>query len=190
MAQQDWDIKPRKDTCCGCNTSFQDQQSYMSRLMFGEQGYMRDDFCDACWKQKDDGNPSYSVWRGIFKAPPPPQEEALKKETAETLLRRLIEAEDDSKRNCIFILTVMLERKKVLVEKDVQIREDGSMLRVYEHKKTGEIFLIADPRLRLDQLEQVQREVLEMLGGPKPAATADVPAGSEPAAPQPAEQPG
>jgi hypothetical protein len=52
----------------------------------------------------------------------------------------------------------------------VQKRDDGTMLRVYEHRRTGDSFVVADPRLRLDQLEQVQREVIDMLGGEKKAA--------------------
>jgi hypothetical protein len=43
------------------------------------------------------------------------------------------------------------------------------LIRVYEHKKTGETFLIPDPKLGFDQLSQVQTEVAEMLGiPPKP----------------------
>lgn len=34
---------------------------------------------------------------------------------------------------------------------------------VYEHAKTGEIFVLIDPEMRLDQLEEVQKEVAEML---------------------------
>ena len=81
-------------------------------------------------------------------------------------------AKDDfSRKNAIYILAVMLERKRVLVERDVQIRPDGVKLRIYEHKKTNEIFTIPDPALRLDELQSVQAEVNELLGiGPKKPA--------------------
>jgi hypothetical protein len=59
----------------------------------------------------------------------------------------------------------MLERKKIFVERDVQKTEDGRKLRVYEHKKTGESFLVIDPELKLDELEHVQDEVVVLLGG-------------------------
>jgi len=100
-------------------------------------------------------------------------EEALKKETAESLLRRLIEDDDESKTNVIYILGVMLERKRMLVERDIQGRDDGSLIRVYEHRQTGETFLIRDPQLAFDALEAVQTEVVAMLGwkraGERPA---------------------
>jgi hypothetical protein len=34
---------------------------------------------------------------------------------------------------------------------------------IYEQPKTGDIFTIADPNLRLDQLEEVQRDVAMLL---------------------------
>lgn len=165
---QDWDIKQRGEACCKCGTPFEDRQTYFSNLVFDEEGYTRADYCETCWPDKAESTSPYSKWQGVFRMPPPEPEEALKKETAESLLRRLMEKEDESNRNVIYILAVMLERKRVLVERDVQTRDDGTMIRVYEHRKTGETFLISDPRLRLDQLEQVQQEVIEMLGGKVP----------------------
>lgn len=162
---QDWDIKPRSDECTGCQTLFEDKQHYFAALMFNEQGYERSDFCEKCWEKIAASHSSYSIWRGLYKKPPPKPEEPLKKESAESLLRRLMEYEDRSQINIIYILAVMLERKKVLVERDVQVRDDGVMVRIYEHRKTGETFVIADPRLQLDQLETVQEEVVVMLGG-------------------------
>ena len=177
---QDWDIKPRGEECHGCKTAFDDHQRCHSVLEFGQEGYSRGDYCGTCWEEKSKMPSRFSAWSGIFKKPAPPAEEPLKKETAEDLLRKLMETEDPSKRNVIYILAVMLERKRLLVEKDVKTRDDGVMIRVYEHRKTGETFLIPDPRLGFDQLTMVQQEVAEMLGmpqrkgaaGQKPAAVA------------------
>ena len=96
---------------------------------------------------------------------PPQREEAVKKENAESLLRKLVAKENDEDLRAVFILAVMLERKKILVERDVQISEEGRILRVYEHRKTNESFLIIDPELQLDELEQVQTQVILLLGG-------------------------
>ena len=104
------------------------------------------------------------MWRGVFRLPPPPPEEPLKKENAESLLRRFMEEEDPAKENAIYILAVMLERKRLLLEQALQLREDGTLIRVYEHRLTGESFLIPDPRLRLDEIESVQEEVAVLLG--------------------------
>jgi hypothetical protein len=49
----------------------------------------------------------------------------------------------------------MLERKRQIVqtaEKEV----DGAKMLFYENKKTGEIFIVRDPELRLDEIAQMQ----------------------------------
>ena len=56
----------------------------------------------------------------------------------------------------------MLERKRMLKVKE-QIVRDGKRVFIYEQPKTGDIFTIADPDLRLDQLEAVQRDVAALL---------------------------
>ena len=56
----------------------------------------------------------------------------------------------------------MLERKRILKVKE-QIMRDGQRIFIYEHPKTGDVFTIADPNLRLDQLEMVQRDVAALL---------------------------
>jgi hypothetical protein len=104
----------------------------------------------------------------VFKLPPPPAPEALKKETAASLLRELMENKDAANQNTIYILAIMLERRRVLAERDVQTRKDGVKIRVYEHRKTGETFLIPDPCLKLSQLNEIQEEVVARLGGRDP----------------------
>ncbi len=166
MSNQDWDIKPLGSKCEKCSADFADQQPYVSKLSFGDGGYGRADFCVECWTKRDGGGDGpVSVWRGIFRAPAPPAPEPLRKETAESLLRRLLEAGDESNANVMFILAVMLERRRLLVERDVKIQADGSRLRAYEHRVSGDTFVIRDPMLRLDQLAQVQQEVMAMLEG-------------------------
>ena len=179
---QDWDIKPCAGVCSACGTSFQDRQSHLSCLAVSESGYQRRDYCEACWtKPESRSHETHSVWRGIFKAPPPEAPEPLEKETAESLLRKFMETEDPSKRNAIYVLAVMLERKRILVERDGQVRDDGTKIIVYEHRKTGDVFLVPDPGLRLDQLAAVQSEIATLLGFGKELA---------PASPEPAEAAG
>lgn len=163
---QDWDIKPRSNVCHKCERPFEDRQPYFSALVFEEKsGYVRADYCFLCWHDmKTDASP-YSSWRGTFHVPPPPKEEALKKETAESLLREFMSGDDPSRKNVIYILAVMLERRKTLVERDVRKKDNGELLRVYEHRGTGETFIIPDPGLELDRLEDIQQEVVKMLSG-------------------------
>ena len=123
------------------------------------------DFCLACWEEGEHAEPQpFSYWKTIFRLPPEAPPEPLRKETAESLLRRLLEADDPQQIPVMYILALMLERKKMLVEKDVTVDSDETVRRIYEHRKTGEVFVITDPRLQLESLENVQQQVADMLG--------------------------
>ncbi len=165
----EWNIRARAHQCRACGQGFTDGQSCYSGLMSGEEGFERFDLCDACWQSREEPEALYSAWQSVYHPPAPPPEEPLKRETAETLMRRLFEQEDPEQEPVIYILAVMLERNKMLIERDAKLQEDQTILRVYEHRKTGETFLVLDPRLRLDELETVQEQVVTMLGGVPPS---------------------
>ncbi len=166
MSQQDWQIKAPAAACTACGRPFDDGEAFTSALDLVEaEGYLRSDRCADCWDEsRREG--AVSVWRSVFRPPPPPRPEPLPKETAESLLRRLMEAGDPARRDAVFVLAVMLERKRMLIEREVQVQPGGEeTIRVYEHRGTGETFVVTDPHLRLDDLERVQREVVLLLGG-------------------------
>ena len=81
--------------------------------------------------------------------------------------------------NARYILALMLERKRLLREIEVKRDDDGSLTRIYEHVKTGEVFVIPDPELKLDQVEQVQMQVAGLLGAPVQNAPAPLPVQSD-----------
>lgn len=159
----DWKIKPRSTHCCTCNTPFSDRQKCYSILTYGEEGYSRSDHCESCWQTVKPTTNALSVWQSIYTLPPPPTPEPIKKETAESLLRQLITSSDESSTNVVYILAIMLERKKIFVERDTHLKENGVIVRLYEHKKTGEVFAITDPNFQLDKLIEVQRQLVAML---------------------------
>jgi hypothetical protein len=84
----------------------------------------------------------------------------------------------------------MLERKRILKVKE-QFQRDGARVFIYEQPKTGDVFTITDPNLRMDQLEEVQRDILHLLNPPAPAPAAPAaaaPVAGEEAAPQSAPE--
>lgn len=199
----EWNIQSRASACEVCGKSFADKQMYHTVLFDEKNGFRRQDVCSDCWQsQFGDARQRagfVSCWQGVFEAPAPPVD-AIHKETAETLLRKLVELNDPRYVPAGYILAVMLERKRILKVRE-QIVRDGKRTFVYEQPKTGDVFTISDPDLRLDQLEAVQRDVAALLEhglNPPPApetAPAAVPgegAGEvapAPEATQPAEQP-
>ena len=59
----------------------------------------------------------------------------------------------------------MLERKRVLKQVKTESRDGGQRVLIYEQGSTGDVFIVPDPQLRLDELEHVQNEVAELLRG-------------------------
>jgi len=91
----------------------------------------------------------------------PPSAEPLAKENAEQLFRRLIASENPPANAC-YVLAAMLERKRVLKQVNTKQSANGRIL-IYEHGATGDVFIVTDPQLRLDELENVQNEVAQLL---------------------------
>lgn len=166
VREESWQIKRRSDLCAGTNEPFADKEEVMTRLLSKDGEYVREDYRLSYWNEHslDHG---LGAWKSVFRVPPPPTE-VVKKENAETLLRKLAAREEAADTNAIYILAVMLERKKILVEKAIQTDGNRPKVRVYEHKKTGETFLVVDPELKLSEIEKVQEEVVGLLGGKPP----------------------
>ena len=61
---------------------------------------------------------------------------------------------------------VMLERKKLLVETDSQKTRSG-LLRIYEHRYSGEVFIVKDPQIPLSEVAAIQEEVQLLLSPPE-----------------------
>jgi hypothetical protein len=166
-SMNDWNIQSRASVCEACAQPFADKQQ-LHTLLFDEhaENLRRMDVCESCWQSQfsqgaRERKGFISHWQSTYEAPTPAVD-AIYRETAETLLRKLIEQNDPRYAPAGYILAVMLERKRVLRVKE-QIVRDGKRLFIYEQPKTGDVFTIADPALRLDQLEAVQRDVAALL---------------------------
>ena len=161
---QDWSIQHRADRCAVSGELFRDGDAFYT-LLYHEKGeFRREDLSEAAFKARNENIQPFSFWRSKFENPPPPAPEALGKQTAEDLLRRYMAEQSPEHSNARYILAIMLERKKLLKEVEARRGEDGSLTRIYEHAKTGEVFLIPDPQLRLEQIAEVQAQVAGLLG--------------------------
>jgi hypothetical protein len=56
----------------------------------------------------------------------------------------------------------MLERKRVLKQIKTDQTEERPVL-IYEHAKSGDVLIVPDARLRLDEIEHVQHDVSQLL---------------------------
>ena len=172
----EWNIRPRGGVCAVCGKPFEAGEECVSALFnVPETGFERRDYCAGCWEGRADGGTPFSQWQGAY-APPRGEQakhEPIAHETAEDLLRRLIDIGDPANTNVIYILAVMLERKKQLIERRA-VPAEGGIIRFYEQKGTGDTFQILDPQISLDSIADVQKQIVDMLG-PKPAPASAAP---------------
>ena len=165
---QEWNIRSRGHVCTICQQPLVDKAPVISALREDGDGYERFDCHPECWKATARDWEPFSQWDGVYFAPVREEKkEPLKKEDAGELLRQLVTLDDPSMKNVIYVLAVMLERSKILVERDSKALPDGTIRRVYEDRKNGDTFVILDPRLRLENLAEVQQQVVALLSGTK-----------------------
>lgn len=158
----EWDIKRRADACAKTGRAFREGEHFYTLLFHDKEGFRREDLSEEAWRERNDNIQPFSFWRSRFEPPPPPEPEPLEKETAEDLLRRYMEENNAQHTNARYILALMLERKRLLKQVEAKETADGRTL-VYEHVKTGDVFVIPEPQLRLDQIESLQAEVAGLL---------------------------
>lgn len=163
-----WSIKARAHQCALTEIKFEDEQEFYTAIFPDPEssGYLRMDFSLEGWENRpEELMKPFSFWKNTYEASIMEEKaEVVTKESAEELLSRLIEEDQEHTENARYILAVMLERKKLLKETDKQPTPNG-ILRIYEHRKSGEVYIILDPNILLDQVERVQKEVSELLDG-------------------------
>jgi hypothetical protein len=180
---ENWNIRSRSHACHHTGIAFTEGETFYTALFDEPQSeeLIRRDFSLTAWDEARAAATPFSFWKSVYEAPVSnARPEVVEKETAETLLRRLIEEDNPGSENTRYILAVMLERKKQLRQTATRETDDATFL-IYEQPKSGEVYIIRDPELKLDQVEAVQREVSLMLT-PRADAPADAP-------PEPPAQP-
>jgi len=156
----EWAIKPRADACAVTKRPFAPGEYFYTLLFHDADGYHREDLSEEAWSNRNENIQPFSFWKTRFE-PLPETPEPLAKENAEQLFRRLIASENPPPNAC-YVLAAMLERKRVLKQIKTENSEKGRIL-IYEHGASGDVFIVPDPGLRLDQLESVQNEVAQLL---------------------------
>jgi hypothetical protein len=163
---ENWHIRSRARECAATGRPFDDGESIVAAIFPDPEssGYLRKDFCADAWKNRSpDDEAPFSFWRTTFVIPQSVERaEVVQKESAEDLFRRLVEEDEEHTDNVRYILAVMLERQKIIRETDNQ-RTPTGILRVYEHRRIGDVFLIKDPDIPLSKIDEVQADIIQLL---------------------------
>lgn len=176
-----WNIRSRAHHCAVTGRAFEDGEKHYTAIYLDPETdeYTRRDVSLDAWEQELTERTPFSFWKSVYEKPTgEAKPELTQRESPMEMLQRLIEEGNPATENARYILTLMLERKRILSPTATKETEDGKML-FYENKKTGEVFIVRDPELRLDELAAVQDEVAFQLGFGGPAAEAAKVAGVE-----------
>lgn len=163
---ESWHVRSRSRECAATQQAFADGDTIITALFPDPEssGYLRRDYSAEGWESLPaDAETPFSFWKSRYAAPSGEETvNPMEKLSAEEILRRLVDEDKEHTENTRYILAVMLERQKLLRETDNQ-RTPNGILRVYEHRKTGEVYLIRDPDIPLAEVEAVQNEVVVLL---------------------------
>ena len=176
---QDWKLRSTTAQCELTEKPFEDGEDFYTCIFDDPEsdGFIRKDYSEASWRQvrSEEGPQPFSFWKSSYKAPEPEVDEKRIEDTsAEGMLRRFIEEDDSRTEHARYILALMLERKKTLIPTDSQEMEDRKLL-FYEHAENSDVFIVADPGLKLDEIEEVQKEVAELLAAEEARARGELP---------------
>ena len=159
----EWSIQHRAESCAVTGEPFVAGENFYTLLFRDGDGFRRQDLSETAWRQRNENLQPFSFWRSRFEPPPAIPPEPLPKENAEELFRRLVAEADRRERQCL-----LRARGHARAKKDPQTNPNrgvatrGRVL-IYEHQKTGDVFVVPDPQLRLDELEGVQMEVMGLM---------------------------
>lgn len=157
----EWVIKHRSDVCTATQRPFAPGEYFYTLLFRDAEGFRREDLTEDAWKNRNENIQPFSFWKARYEPAPVAPPEPLGKENAEQLFRRLVASENPPANAC-YVLAVMLERKRMLKQIKSEDSGNGRVL-IYEHVGTGDVFIVPDPKLRLDEIETVQHEVATLL---------------------------
>jgi len=173
----EWSVQSPAKSCVSCGKEFAEREDYWSALLEDSTGFVRMDYCGACW-QASKAEP-FSFWRTRSAAKPAPPKRFVDDQVLLDFFQRLSESTDAARERLFFIMAVLLLRKRLLKEKSRRRDERGSVW-VLEAPRLGKEFLVRDESLSdteiLDILSQIG-QVLNLELSREYAA----PAGSPPA---------
>ena len=168
---QTWNLRSRAHHCALSERPFVDGETHYTAIYLDPKTaeYTRRDIALEVWAQEQTERTAIAKWKTIYhKTLTEAKPDITSRESPLTLLQRLVDEDKSYTENARYILAAMLERKRILSQTAVKENDQGDKMLFYENKKTGDVYIIRDPELRLDELASVQEEVATLLGFTSP----------------------
>jgi len=156
----DWNIQRGGQKCEACPHEFVKHEEYFSVLYDEDRQFVRRDYCLKCWEGQDKEK-AYSFWKTRV----PDKEEEKKLVDDEVIMNfflRLQGETEPTKVNFRYVLALLLMRKKILKLDDIRYDDKGEAL-VLKHREEGTEYVVYNPQLSEEQIDQVTEEVGQIL---------------------------
>lgn len=155
------EIPKRAMICTVCGVSFSSGTSLASTLCLGDKGsIIRFDTCLSC-NEPSETSKKISYWKTVV----PSEKKTLglkqKANTAKGLFEKLfIESTEPSLK--LFILALYLERRRLLVRRDL-LKEEGNEIILFESISSGDIYPIMSMTVDESTISQIGEDLKSLL---------------------------
>lgn len=151
-------------SCTGCERDFLHDESLHSRVRVGDEGLIREDYCQDCWPDEA-GLVAYSTWSTRFYDPQVAEQEAPEVfSPLRTLFYEAVDAEDRMERAKAFLAAQLLRRQKVfrLMKESDEADGDAKIL-LYVDRIGNRLIEVRDPNFTYTELDQARGALLARL---------------------------
>ncbi|MDP7034415.1 MAG: hypothetical protein QF752_07965 [Planctomycetota bacterium] len=150
--------------CLRCEAGFDDGDIFHSAIFRGEEGFVRQDFCGACWGELEEV--PLAVWKSrradSEPPPPPPPDGALLLE----LLGRLVQEAKREDEAFVYLLALYLMRRKVVVLESTEGEGEERQLRLGPGRGFDDVQLsIRERRFTGEEMDRAEVECERLISG-------------------------
>ena len=176
----EYKISGRAKECAASGTPFEEGQIVVSAIYLEDEGFLRRDYAESAFPGPEN---VFSSWR--YTIPVSVEEEhKLDFELASQFLEKLIRHADPAQEGLVYVLTLLLSRKRrVKIVKTAALPE-GEMLTVRIRGPEEDVDVsVRAPRMTAEDVDRLQVQVAELFGFAEPEP--EPPAEPEPASEEP-----
>jgi len=158
--EKEWKIEGSLKRCVVCGKEFQEKDEYFSEIYDSEGGFLRKDFCVACWKGPEEKG--YSFWKTRIAPKEQKPKRFIDLDVIFDFFEKLADSDEREKETFRYILALVLMRKRRLKFEGTSREADAEVL-ILREAATKNIFHVKNPELNEGELEAITGKVGQIL---------------------------
>ncbi|MDR4508903.1 MAG: hypothetical protein MRJ65_11840 [Candidatus Brocadiaceae bacterium] len=159
----EWKINKSTRGCILCERKFCDEEEYYSALFDDGNGFIRKDYCVACWKSDEER--IFSFWKTKIPKKDKPVQKIINVEMFYDMFMKLQDQNETYQKNLRYVLALFLMRKRMFKLKSLKKQDEKEFMVLYCIKDDRE-HRVFNPELREDEIESITSEMKQLLDLP------------------------